>query len=171
MNQAVTHSEHHFNKELPFDYSKINENIYLGTNACCQEGFSKELLNKGIEGDISLEFERMDRAEGVKYFLWLPVKDHYAPTQKQLDLGVLTMQFFMENGIKFYCHCKNGHGRAPTLVAAYFIYTGMEVNEAVEFVKSKRPSIHLEDSQYRALEEFKKRLNRGEIPTLTYKRA
>jgi len=55
---------------------------------------------------------------------------------------------------KVYVHCKNGHGRAPTLVAAYFVKQGKSVDEALATIKAKRPSIHLKDIQRKTLEKF-----------------
>ena len=55
---------------------------------------------------------------------------------------------------KVYVHCKNGHGRAPTLVASYLIRKGKNAEEAEAFIKSKRPSVHLDDIQREALQEF-----------------
>ena len=55
-------------KEHPktkFEYSKINEYIYIGTNQCCQMHFNKKLLKKGIKADISVEKEKIDATEGV----------------------------------------------------------------------------------------------------------
>lgn len=150
--------KHNFSKDKSFDYDKITEYIYLGTNICCEIGYSKELLNKNIVADISLEEKRIDNPFGVDYFLWLPTKDHYPPSLKQIELGVRTIDFFVKNNIKFYIHCKNGHGRAPTLIAAYFIKQGKGVEEALEFIKSKRPSIHTWDSQIKALKKYKKLL-------------
>lgn len=147
---------HRFSPSKSFDYDQISDQIFLGTNMCCQVGFSRELLNKGITGDISVEKERIDNPKGADYFLWLPVEDHQAPTRKQMDLGVQTIDFFVKNNIKFYCHCKYGHGRAPTLIAAYLISRGMSVAQALDFIKKKRPSIHLQKVQIQALEKFKR---------------
>ena len=148
----------HPQSEHVLEYDQITDEIYIGTNMCCQGDFAKELLDKGITADISLEAERIDDPNGVDYFLWLPVVDHTAPTDKQLRLGVQTLEFFAREGIKLYAHCKHGHGRAPTLVIAYFIKGGMGVDEAIEFVKSKRPSIHLNEIQIEALREYAKKV-------------
>ena len=150
--------EEHPGGEHILEYNQITDEIYIGTNMCCQVDFAKELLDKGITAVISLEAEKMDNPSGVDYFLWLPVVDHYAPTDKQLRLGVQTLEFFVKEGIKLYAHCKHGHGRAPTLVIAYFIKQGMGVDEAIEFVKSKRPSMHLNEIQIESLQEYLKGL-------------
>lgn len=137
------------------EFSKVNEYIYLGTNSCCQVHFDKGLLDLGVAADISLEEEKLDTPFGVDYFLWLPTPDKDAPTQDKLEIGVKFMDDLIEKKIKLYTHCKNGHGRSPTLVVAYFIYKGMGVKEAMDFVKSMRPEIHLDKKQIVVLKNFK----------------
>lgn len=141
-------------KHVKFDYNKITTQIYLGTNACCTTHFNKELLDKGISSDISMEGERIDNPVGVDYFLWLPTIDHKAPTLKQLFTGVKTIDTLIKQKIKIYIHCKNGHGRAPTMLAAYFIYTGMTVDEAISTIAKKRTEIHIEPVQKKQLQKF-----------------
>jgi hypothetical protein len=141
-----------------FEYSQITDNIYIGTNQCCQTHFEEELLDKGITADISLEGEMIDRPAGVDYFVWLPTVDHTPPTMKQLKIGVANLKEIIDLDIKVYVHCQRGHGRAPTLVAAYFISQGKEVEAAIEAIRAKRPSIHLEDSQIEILREYRQEL-------------
>jgi len=88
------------------------------------------------------------------YFLWLPVKDHAAPTKAQLDVGVSFIRECVKNKQRVFVHCKFGHGRSPTLVAAYLKSTGLSVDEAIEKIKAARPEIHLEEGQRVALEEY-----------------
>ena len=142
-------------KHVPFEYSRINDNIYLGSNQCCQIHFKKSLLKKGIKADISLEKERIEYPLGVDYFLWLPVKDHTAPTQKQLELGSNAIKDIISKGMKVYVPCKRGHGRSPTLVIAHIISEGMSYTDAISFVRKKR-AIHLTKSQIHALKIFEK---------------
>lgn len=139
-----------------FDYDQIEENVFIGTNMCCQFGFNKELLSKNVRADISLEEFRVDAPLGVDYFLWLPTKDHFAPTLDKLSFGVQALEFLINEKIKVYIHCKNGHGRAPTLFIAYLIKKrGMDVEEAIKYVKSKRSVIHFSENQIKVLNEFK----------------
>lgn len=138
------------------DYHQITDNIFLGTNACCKHHFEEELLEKGVTYDISLEEERIDAPWGVEAFLWLPTTDHTAPSMRSLVLGVQVLIMVSRWNAKVYVHCKNGHGRAPTLVAAYFISQGDSVNEAIAKVAEKRPEIHIEDAQKKMLEKFAK---------------
>lgn len=141
-----------------FEYDQITEQIYIGTNMCCDTHFKKELLEKGIVADISLEKERLDSPYGVDYFIWLPTKDLTPPSPEQLKLGVDVLNKLVKMKKKIYVHCKNGHGRAPTLVTAYFVSKGNSIEEAIKKIKEKRPSIHLRKNQIKALEKFKKNL-------------
>lgn len=145
---------------LDLEYSKITDYIYLGTNMCCVTHFDKSLLKKGIKADISLEGEKQDQAKGVEFYLWLPTKDHTAPTQKQLNVGVALINSLISQKIKIYIHCQRGHGRAPTLVGSYLISTGMSVGEAVSFIKKRRPTIHPNRKQITALKKFSQSLEK-----------
>ena len=81
-------SRMHHSKHVTFEYSRITSQIYIGTNQCCKTHFKQKILEKGIDGDLSMEGEKIDAAFGVQYYMWLPVKDHDAPTQEQLHMGV-----------------------------------------------------------------------------------
>lgn len=142
-----------------FDYDQINKDLYLGTNRCCQFGFAKELLAKNVRVDISLEEERVDAPRGVDYFIWLPTVDGQAPSPDKLALGVQSLEFFAERKLKVYIHCKNGHGRAPTLYAAYLLKQGMMMEAAIASIKARRPTIHLTEAQRKALQIFQKTIS------------
>lgn len=140
------------------DYNYIGDGIYIGTNQCCQGHFDEELLKKGITVDISLEKDRLDAPFGVHYYAWIPVKDHTAPTLDQLEFGVRVLQAAVKQKRKVYVHCKNGHSRAPTLVAAYFITGGDTTAErAIQWVSKKRSGAHIEPKQKHALQNFFRR--------------
>jgi len=139
-----------------FEYNYITDGIYIGTNQCCQIHFDEKLKVEGITADISLEEDRLDAPFGVDFYVWIPVKNHTVPKRDQLEFGVSVLEKLVAMGKKVYVHCKNGHGRAPTLVAAYLIRKAKNAEEAEAFLKSKRPSMHLDDIQREALQEFVK---------------
>lgn len=142
-------------KHVLLEYDQITEHIYLGTNQCCQPHFEESLLKAGIRADISLEYERLDTPFGVDFFLWLPVVDKQPPSQQQLLVGAKTIKDLVDNNIKLYVHCKRGHQRSPTLVAAYFILEGLGPRSAIKRVRDKR-AIHLTRGQMKALTEFRR---------------
>ncbi len=139
-------------KQLEYDH--IADGIYIGTNQCCQTHFDETLKTEGITADISLEEDRLDAPFGVEFYVWIPVKNHTAPTPDQLEFGVSVLQKLVAMKKKVYVHCKNGHGRAPTLVATYLVKNGKSPKEAELFIKTKRSSIHLEKVQREALQDF-----------------
>lgn len=149
-------NEHPDHKPLDYDY--VIDGIYIGTNVCCQMRFDERLVREGIEADISLEGEQVDAPYGVQFYLWLPVTDNTAPTREQLDVGVNMLEKLAALGKKVYVHCKHGHGRAPTLVAAYLIKLGKTVEEAEQFLKTKRVAVHLQDVQKESLRTFQQSL-------------
>ncbi len=137
------------------DYTQITESIFIGTNACCQTHFNEVLTKNGITADISLEQERLDAAQGAEVFLWLPTLDHTPISHDKLAIGIETLRSIEAQGKKIYVHCKNGHGRSPMLVAAYLMKSrGIDTEQAIAFIKAKRPSIHLDPDQITGLEKL-----------------
>lgn len=151
-NSIILNPEH--NHALP-NYDQITPNIWIGNNMCCSI-HGKELLALGFDADIDLEDLRPEDPPHTKIYLWLPTIDHTPPSTEQLHGGAAMLAEITKRKLKAYVHCRNGHGRAPTLVAAYLITTGMTARQAVELIKTKRPVIHLQDEQFKALEEFEK---------------
>lgn len=136
-------------------YNQIEELLYAGNNMCCQLHFDEKLISQGISADISLEAERLDNPKGVKYFFWLPWPEDTAPTVELINLALDTLDALHKQKIKTYVHCKNGHGRTSTLLASYFIRNkGMTTDQALELVKEKRPSMHLNKKQEEFLRKF-----------------
>ncbi len=146
--------DHIHSKNSKLNYNYITDGIYIGNNQCCIIGLNEVLKNEDIVADISLEEISIDQPYGVEAYLWLPTPDHTPPTQDQLLLGATTLANLVKQNKKVYVHCKNGHGRASTLVAAYLIAQGHSKDEAELIIKKGRPSIHLQDSQREALEKF-----------------
>ena len=142
------HEAHTDRTDPAFEYSKITDQVIIGTNSCCVTHFEESLLKQEVTADFSLEGEKVDHPEGVELYVWLPTPDHEAPELNKCLVGIAALKQALENGQKVYIHCRNGHGRAPTFFAAYLINEkGMGVDEAIEFIREKRPGIHLEDSQ------------------------
>jgi len=140
-----------------FEYSQIDENVFIGTNACCSMHFNEGLIEKGITVDISLEGEKLDQPYGVDIFIWIPTEDHTPPKRHCVRAAIEALDALLKDGKKIYIHCKNGHGRAPTFYSAYLILKkGLTPEQAVEKIREKRPSIHLEEGQLEFLRSLTK---------------
>lgn len=144
-----------------FEYSQITNQIYIGSDLC--QGavcpiHTDEFSKLGICGEINLEVEHPETPpQNLAAYLWLPVADRAAPSPDQLVIGTSAIDEMVRLGNKVYIHCRNGHGRSPTLVAAYLVrYQGISVATAIQLIKQQRPEIHLEEVQLQALEEFAK---------------
>ena len=142
-----------------FDYSKITDKIYVGSDLCkgrdCPE-HSTEFKSLGVSAELNLSAEKREiPPDDIDVYSWLPVVDGYAPSPKQLDVGSSIINAAVKNGATVYVHCKNGHGRSPTMAAAYLIrHKGVGVDEAINFIAKKRPEIHIEKTQRSALKKF-----------------
>lgn len=130
------------------EFSQIDSQVFIGTNACCADHFKIGLLDKGVTCDISLEGEMLDQPFGVDCFVWLPTADHTAPSMHNTTVGVAALDEMLKQGRKVYIHCKNGHGRGPTFYAAYLVLKrGMDWASAWEAIRASRPEAHLEPVQ------------------------
>lgn len=156
--EEVRHMEHMHTK---MSYNQITDYIYAGNNLCCQTHFEMELLSKGISADISIESERLDNPQGVKYFFWFPWEEDAAPSDDLIDLAMKVLDDVVAGGVKVYIHCKNGHGRTSTFLAAYFIYKDrISADEALKRVLEKRPSGHLNEVQKEFLTGYASRVRK-----------
>ena len=143
------------------DYNYITDGIYVGTNQCCAVGLSEVLKKEGIKVDISLEENKIDQPFGVEFYVWIPTLNYFPPDPDQMSFGVSSLEKIVSQKKKVYIHCKNGHGRSSTLLSAYLIKNkGMTWEEAMEFIKSKRPGAHIEEAQIKAVNAFAKSLKR-----------
>lgn len=72
-----------------------------------------------------------------------------------IQVALAVLDDLMKNNIKTYVHCKNGHGRTTTLLAAYYMRKNrVPADEALAIVKEKRPSGHLNEIQKQFLIEL-----------------
>ncbi len=151
------------NDEHKFDYSKITEQIYIGSDlckggVCLIHGEEFKSLGVGFELNLSQENNELPPKDMNIGYLWLPVVDGYSPTQTQLDIGTSAMNEAIKDGKVVYVHCKNGHARSPAMVVAYLIrFQTKTLEQASSLIKEKRPEVHIEESQSRELEKFRDR--------------
>jgi len=147
------------NDEHQMDYSKINEYLYIGSNLC-KGGVclihGEEFKKIGVCTELNLTAEEKEYPpDDIDVYAWLPVVDGYAPTPDQLLIGTSIINESIKNKNTVYVHCKNGHGRSPTMVAAYLVkYEGKSIDEAIGVIKNVRPEVHIEDNQLKSLTEF-----------------
>lgn len=142
------------------DYSQITDQVFVGSDFCqggvClihTEEFNK--MGVSVEINMSEEDNELPPKKGISSYTWLPVPDGSAPTQEQLAMGVCLIDTVVNAGLKIYVHCRNGHARSPSLIAAYLVkHNGVTLEGALKLIKEKRPESHIEETQMKALKLF-----------------
>jgi len=142
-----------------FDYSVVTKNIILGSDFCNGRGCKEhgdEFKKLSVTSEINLSVEKKETPpDDIESYTWMPIVDGYAPSIEQLDIGTAAINESVGNERIIYIHCTNGHGRSPTLVAAYLIrYKNLSVEDARALIEEKRPEIHIEDTQKEALNKY-----------------
>jgi protein-tyrosine phosphatase len=121
----------------------ITEQIAV-SGAAISPGNWRELVEEiGITAVVNMRTEYQDVfAPPLPIaYLWLPVVDHTDPTPEQLLLGAQFIHAAIQANQRVLVHCKMGIGRSPTMAAAYLVWTGCPVDEAIRQVEGtpKRP--------------------------------
>lgn len=118
----------------------------------------RRLVEQGVSVVVSLQAERHDEdAFGELQpdgYLRLPTTDFAPPTIAQLRMAAAFVDESIRAGKIVLIHCHAGVGRSAMTCAAYLIYAGMEIDEAWDLVRSKRPQAYLNDRQRAGLEVF-----------------
>lgn len=147
------------NDSHKFDYTEILDGLFIGSDLC-QGGVcllhAEQFKSLGVSVELNLSKEENELPpKDIEIYVWLPVTDGYAPSQSQLAVGASVINEALLTGKKVYVHCKNGHGRSPTIVAAYLTrYKNYKLDEAIELIEEKRPETHMEEIQTKALRNF-----------------
>jgi len=114
------------------------------------------LAARGITAVVNLRVEFDDNDAGIAppRYLYLSADDDHPPTLGQLRAGVAFMEQEIAQGGGIYVHCGAGIGRAPTMVAAYLVSTGLTPDEAWARIRAVRPFIRLKPVQVAQVERF-----------------
>jgi protein tyrosine phosphatase type 4A len=82
------------------------------------------------------------------------IDGQYPPTNIVNIWLSLVMEFSLKPDECICIHCISGLGRAPTLVVLAFIELGMDIFDAVKYVRKKRPG-SINTTQLKFLESYK----------------
>lgn len=132
-------------KQLPWNFSWVDEKILAGTSVPTTEGQMKALVAEGICHLVSLSpedppFTRENKpVEGLK-ITYIPVEDFEAPTPKQIRRFLKVCEYAHARGEAVAVHCARGRGRTGTMLAAYFMWKeNLDAIAAVTLVRKVRP--------------------------------
>jgi len=66
------------------------------------------------------------------------IKDFSLPSLEDFEVVLTTLDWALGQG-KVFVHCEDGCGRTGTVGAAYWIYKGVPVKEAIEKIRQSNP--------------------------------
>jgi len=76
--------------------------------------------------------------------LHIPTPDFCPPTTEDIKMGIEFMKKIIDSGKNVYVHCKAGRGRSVVAVVCYLVeIDNMSVDDAITYVKEKRPQINM----------------------------
>ena len=146
-----------FSKENPCD--EILPGLYLGRKLWSWDHALLTQRNISAIVDITAEWSEANFILKNCAYLSIPVLDMCPPTLIQLRQAISWIdKEVLQHGV--FVHCAAGHGRSATLVAAYLLHAGTvrDVQEAIAFIKTKRPKIHVNREQLVVLHQYYREL-------------
>jgi len=137
--------------------SRISNHVYVGPQF--NRLGMRFLQREGISAVVNMRIEHDDADEGLLLdaYCYLPTVDDTAPSDEHIDEGVQFMRRMIAEGHKVYIHCAGGIGRAPTMAAAYFMYEGDTLDEALTRITRVRPYIRIMPPQMALLQRLEAR--------------
>jgi diacylglycerol kinase (ATP) len=153
VNYAFLRLYRFLSQENPID--EILPGLYLGRKLCHADKGRFTQVNINAVVDVTSEWSEARFILKNYAYLCVPVLDMCAPTRQQLHEAVAWIKAQLKHGGVFV-HCAAGHGRSATIVAAYLLHTKKvtRVQEAIDFIKNKRPKISLVQRQLAVLQEY-----------------
>ncbi len=139
-------------------FDRVTDLIWLGSRIASLDDYHR-LRAQGVRACVDLKQEGADPWT-FEAFLWLPTVDHDAPSPGHLQMGIAFLRQCERVRMPVFVHCMAGVGRSPALVLAHLLageLKGRNLEEALDFLRARRPAINPTLSQMRAAEEAARR--------------
>lgn len=123
------------------------------------------LRKHGVEVLVTLTEDPVPRAwvnEAGMMVVNVPVPDMQAPTARQIEHVLGTIERANATGMGVAVHCGAGLGRTGTFLAAYFVHKGMNAREALGKVRDLRPGSIETTEQERAVEAYARTIRKSD---------
>jgi atypical dual specificity phosphatase len=123
------------------------------------------LRDQGVQLVISLCEDPPRRSwlnEAGLFSMHIPVEDMHPPSQKQIDLCLSAIDKAHTKSFGVGIHCGAGLGRTGTMLACYFVKQGMTAPAAIAHLRRIRPGSIETPEQADAVNDYARRLKRGQ---------
>ena len=140
----------------PTGFVWIYDGRLAGSGYPASKGQVGWLGRKGISSILSLTEEPLPSSWVPKAidYMHIPMRDHEPPDQTSLASATARIESELSSGRVVLVHCQAGIGRTMCAIGAYLIKDkGMGAQEALDFLRSKRPNA-VERLQEDSLREF-----------------
>jgi protein-tyrosine phosphatase len=133
------------------EISKITEQIYIGSYAS-----ASALDHSNTEGITHVLNCTTDPHEGLKNLevYQININDGFEISPEYIRFALTIMAKAIHNGGKILVHCHAGVSRSTSLVCAHFIQAGFSWDEAVSYVRLKRPQMFPHPNIERSIKNF-----------------
>ncbi len=128
--------------------TQLTENVYIGRRLMANE--FPNYINHVI--DLTCEFTEPQKMRLASYHSF-QILDGFVPTSSQLHDWVESVARLEGN---IYIHCAEGHGRTGLFSALLLLHLNQvqTVEQAIDFIQSKRPLVRLGQRQHQLLHEI-----------------
>ncbi|KAH3786497.1 hypothetical protein DPMN_164604 [Dreissena polymorpha] len=138
--------------------TELLSHLYIGDERHSTNAVS---LNRvGITAILSVSTSGADKQFPEFVYKWIPIHDNVSENiSAWFQEALLFIDFIRENGGKTLVHCKAGVSRSATICIAYLmVYKSFSLDQAFDFVQSKRSIVAPNLSFMQQLSEFERLL-------------
>lgn len=140
--------------------NRVTQNVWVGGR-----NHPYFIVDKGFDAVVDLrkkadsKYSSYLQKSGIEY-LKRPTPDGFGISPRDLLDTVEWILARAKTGAKVLIHCDLGRGRAALVASSYLVYSGLDAETALRFVKKKRKVTYLNSQQEDAFQVFAETLSR-----------
>ncbi|KAJ8360212.1 hypothetical protein SKAU_G00167370 [Synaphobranchus kaupii] len=136
--KLVSHNKPDYDQGKP---GEILPFLYLGS--AYHASREDYLIDLQITALLNISRRDTQHSKGRFRYKWIPVEDsHLADISSHFQEAIDFIDCVKKSGGKVLVHCEAGISRSPTICMAYIMKTkGLQLEEAFDFIKQRRPVI------------------------------